>query len=248
MQRRGGWLALGLVVGLGLAWGGFALVEAAPPATLTTCTKSSNNKTKVIAPSLTARCTRNGRGVVQSWVPASQLANANKYRAFLRGMLSGATTNFRGLDLSSISASAAFGVSFDVRNANFTNSSLQDSGFFWDARGANFTGVDFSGSNLFGNWAGANFTDTIFNGNPSVTLGGDFTGANFTNAYITDGPLWPANMTNANFQNANFTDANLQYADLTGSNVSGVIWNNTTCPNGNNSDAFPNCAGQGGGL
>jgi uncharacterized protein YjbI with pentapeptide repeats len=251
-SKRSRWLALGLVVGLGLAWGGYSVAESAP-SSITTCTKNSNNKTKVITTAQVAKCTRKGKGVVQSWVPASQLATANKYYELLTALQNGpAVHDFRNMYLVNVRLNGdLIGPDADFRNANFTNASIQDTIFYptVDLRNANFTGVDFSGSTLPANFAGANFTDTVFSGNPSVNLsGGNFAGTNFTNAWFDDGPLWPANLTSANFQNANFTDANLRYADLTGANVSGVIWNNTTCPNGVNSNDAPNCAGQGGGL
>ncbi len=60
------WVTLGLVAGLALAWGGFSVAESAP-SSITTCTKVSNNKTKVIATSAVAKCTYKAKGVAQNW-------------------------------------------------------------------------------------------------------------------------------------------------------------------------------------
>lgn len=51
-------------------------------------------------------------------------------------------------------------------------------------------------------------------------------GADLTQAYLTN-----ANLTVAYLPNANLSNANLHWAVLTG-----VVWSNTTCPDGTNSD------------
>ena len=55
-----------------------------------------------------------------------------------------------------------------------------------------------------------------------------------------------ADLTGAQFENVDMVDANLRFADLTdadfdesnlrGAKISGAIWDNTTCPDGTNSD------------
>src|SRR5262245_32739336 len=69
-RKRGRWIALGLTVGLVVAWGGFATAESAP-SSITTCTKASNGKTKLIAPSQTAKCNAKGKGIATTWDPHS---------------------------------------------------------------------------------------------------------------------------------------------------------------------------------
>jgi hypothetical protein len=75
-RGAGRWIALGTVLGLVAAWGGFALVGAAP-STLTTCTNLKNGKTKLVAS--TALC-KPGKAVGQTWddhaVASAQLAGA----------------------------------------------------------------------------------------------------------------------------------------------------------------------------
>jgi hypothetical protein len=66
--RRARWIALGLITGLIAAWGGFGLVGAAP-SSITTCTKVSTQKTKVIGSDAAsvATCTNKGKGVRRTW-------------------------------------------------------------------------------------------------------------------------------------------------------------------------------------
>jgi uncharacterized protein YjbI with pentapeptide repeats len=42
--------------------------------------------------------------------------------------------------------------------------------------------------------------------------------------------------TNTNFSGVNFTNAQLYYMNLTSANLDDVIWSNTVCPDGTNSN------------
>jgi hypothetical protein len=69
-RKRAGrvrWVALGLTLGLVAAWGGFTVVEAATPSSITTCTKTSTGKMKVITASQVAKCQKRGKGSVTTW-------------------------------------------------------------------------------------------------------------------------------------------------------------------------------------
>ena len=59
--------------------------------------------------------------------------------------------------------------------------------------------------------------------------GADLTGANLTcsDDFCANYRIRGANLTNANLTNADLTGANLEFAILTG-----VTWDNTTCPDG----------------
>jgi subtilase family serine protease len=98
-------------------------------------------------------------------------------------------------------------------------------------RGALLTNANFSGANLSG--------ADLSNSNPRARLP---LSANFTRATLAH-----ANLSNSNFRGATFTGANLSGADLSNSNLLGttglqtatltnVIWSNTLCPDGSNSD------------
>jgi hypothetical protein len=64
----------------------------------------------------------------------------------------------------------------------------------------------------------------------------DLTGADLSGATLTDADLSSANLTAADLSGATLIAANLSSANLTGANLSGVIWGNTTCPDGTVSD------------
>ena len=102
----------------------------------------------------------------------------------------------------------------DLTNANFSGANLTNatlgSSDFKTGMATNLTNADFSGANL----TGVKF------------ISANLTGANLTNANLTG-----ADLTNANLTNANLTNANLAYAGFPG-----VIWKNTTCPDGTKSD------------
>lgn len=90
--------------------------------------------------------------------------------------------------------------------------------------------------------------------------GADFTGANFTGANVSnaclegatledailkDAVLTGANMNGAKIGGSDLTDANLLGATMTGvQDADSAIWDNTTCPNGENSNNHNNtCVG-----
>jgi hypothetical protein len=204
---RARWVALGLTVGLVAAWGGFAVVDAAPPASITTCTKNSTSKTKVIASSLVAKCTYKGKGVAQTWSPTSQLTAAQaqaateaRYHKLLHGTVNcgGATDDYHGIDL------VGLYMPLCITNGNFA--------------GANLSFVIFVGTNATGtNFTGANFTQSYLSG--ANFLNANLTNANLTNAYIEDTILTGATTAGTNITGTNW--ANVTCPDLTNSNSNG---------------------------
>ncbi len=77
-------IAVATVIVVAVALGGAGLAGAATsaPSTITVCTKTSTGKTKVIAPSLVAKCTQKGKGVAKSWPdPAPSLLNLSGTRS-----------------------------------------------------------------------------------------------------------------------------------------------------------------------
>jgi hypothetical protein len=104
-----------------------------------------------------------------------------------------------------------------------------------------FKGKDLSYAQLTRtDFQGADLTGTIFKGANMFSV--DFSNSNLTNADFTDAGNYPGRsmsvtFTNANLTNANFTNANIRFsAGMNSANITGVIWNNTTCPNGTNSN------------
>jgi len=86
----------------------------------------------------------------------------------------------------------------------------------------------------FSNLAGANLsrTDLTF----ANIVGTNLQGANLSRADLSQAFMRGANLRNANLSRANLTNAFLFEADLRGANLDRVIWDNTTCPDGSNSD------------
>jgi uncharacterized protein YjbI with pentapeptide repeats len=67
--------------------------------------------------------------------------------------------------------------------------------------------------------------------------GADLKGANLSGATLIGTNLSGADLSGANLLGANLTDANLSGALTKGANFNGVVWGNTTCPDGTNSTA-----------
>ncbi len=104
-----------------------------------------------------------------------------------------------------------YGIDFcgaDLSNAKMRNLSLQATSFC----GADLIGIDFS-SDMPNHW-------TVLNGASFVSA--DLRWADFSDTYLVE---------------IDFTDADLTGADLTSSpEILRCIWDNTTCPDGTNSD------------
>lgn len=108
-----------------------------------------------------------------------------------------------------------------------------------DWHGCDKSGVDLSTANLTkANLTGANLTETNLNY-------AKLTGAGLTGADLSYAALIHADLTNANLTKANLTGANLSDAVTSGANITSVVWDNTTCPDGNNSGVGGTCVGHG---
>jgi hypothetical protein len=99
-----------------------------------------------------------------------------------------------------------------------------------DLRGANLSGASLSSANLRdANLSGANLSNASLNG--ADLEGANMNGADLSGANLRDADLRDATLNSADLSGANLTDADLILAFLSGAN-----WNNTTCPDGTNSD------------
>ena len=108
-----------------------------------------------------------------------------------------------------------------VVKTNLQGANLQ--GF--DLAGASLPGVNLEGANLLRvNAAGADFT------------GAELQGANLQQGTFTNATFRNAHLNGANLQGANLTGADLTGATTNGANLHGIIWSNTTCPDGTNSN------------
>lgn len=104
----------------------------------------------------------------------------------------------------------------------------------------NFVSYVSVGSRL----SGKDFTDAFL---PAIYAGNqDLSNSNFKRAAFNKSVLRGANLKNSNFTNADFTDVDMTGAVTTGARFNGVIWNNTTCPDGTNSNSNGGtCVGHG---
>ena len=105
-----------------------------------------------------------------------------------------------------------------------------------DLSGMDLTGLDLTGANLVAaNLIGADLS------------GADLTGANLIRANMTNADVIGTNFTSAKLTDANITNADMTDADLTRAWLRSaigqlvgvphtVIWGNTICPDGSNSD------------
>ena len=74
----------------------------------------------------------------------------------------------------------------------------------------------------------------------AILVNADLTGASFYMADLSNADFTGANLSNTDFTNANLTNANMSGA----TNIGTVIWWNTTCPDGTNSNTHGNtCIG-----
>lgn len=102
-------------------------------------------------------------------------------------------------------------------------------------------GQDLSSSVMSGTTLGyADLTGTSFSSAYLVNAGisnATLVNVNFSNAKLNSVDFTNSNLQNANFTNADLTDANFTNAtNMSTANLTGVIWSNTTCPDGINSD------------
>jgi hypothetical protein len=150
--------------------------------------------------------------------PGSAASSSKPYLAFFcQGCyLVKAADRFKGQDMSNSTIGQSTFEGSDMSGTIFKQSVITDVNF----KNTNLTGVDFSESNVPG-W---------------MEISAEFSGANLTGANFIDSKV-SGNFTSSNLTNANFTNTNLRQAsDLETANLTGVVWQNTTCPDGTNSN------------
>jgi uncharacterized protein YjbI with pentapeptide repeats len=147
----------------------------------------------------------------------ADLSNASIGRAEMRlALLSGATLSGASLDSAFLSGASMQ----DIRSAHL------------HLRGALMINTDLTNAQLI-----------AANLNSANLSGATLTGANLENATLVGANLEGANLLGADLTGADFTDANLfranfrpEVGQLPAGRLHGIIWNNTTCPDGTNSD------------
>jgi hypothetical protein len=124
-----------------------------------------------------------------------------------------------------------------------------------DLNGAYLVGANYSYSNLTGAYFFyANLTDISLDNavlENAHLVNTDLSQASMTHTFLyqallTNANLYKADLSSANLLNADLTNANLFGVTTTGLNDAGVIYNNTICPDGTNSNSHSNtCSGHG---
>lgn len=127
------------------------------------------------------------------------------------------SSKFRNASLVGFTFTNTQGVNVSFRNSDLSSAEFSNSVF----QNGNFIGSTIQGANFdSANMSGANMTSVIVNGSST-------------------------NFSNTNLTNVNFTNANLNGAiNMNTANITGVIWSNTVCPDGTNSNSNGNtCVG-----
>ena len=175
----------------------------------------------------------------------ANLSSADLSRTNLGGVdLTGANLTGANLDNADLFTSTLIGATFD--NASLRNTNLDDAyapgGSFIqaDLRGANFYFATLSDANL----TGANLSDSLLgiytfarsilqNADLSGSaISGDLRGTDLRGADLSFTTLWYVSLSNADLRNANLLGARLKE----GTSLDGILWGNTTCSDGSNSD------------
>ncbi len=179
-------------------------------------------------------------------VPFADLRNCDLSGRNMEGVdLSNADLSGANLDNASLFTSNLVAATFD--NASLRNTNLED-GY---APGGSFINADLRGANLYfaffrgGNLSGANFSNNWLSSvdfESSILQNAVFTGSNLSGvdmrnsdlrgADLSFTTLWYVSLNNADLRNANLLGARLRV----GTSLSGIIWGNTTCADGSNSD------------
>ncbi len=132
---------------------------------------------------------------------------------------------------------AEFGPGDMFKNKNVRGAFIETAWHDTDSTGANFDDVVIASGALGVN----NFTGDSFQ---NAKIQANFNQNNFTNVDFTGARVRSPSADTNDFTNANFTNADLHDSYFTGNTLTGVIWSNTICSDGTNSNANGNtCEG-----
>ncbi|HJS19136.1 MAG TPA: pentapeptide repeat-containing protein [Anaerolineales bacterium] len=195
-------------------------------------------------------CDLSGRQMPGINLYDADLSGANLSSANLSGAnLGGAEmigTNFSdaNLDNADLFTSELIGAIFDyasLRNTNLDDAYAPGGSFInADLRGANFHFATMSDANL----SGANLSNSslgIYTFERSILQNANFSGSGISGdmrstdlrgADLSFTTLWYLSLSNSDLRNANLLGARLKE----GTSLDGILWGNTTCSDGSNSD------------
>ena len=181
----------------------------------------------------------------------TNLGGAQFEDANLSGASFGADTNlqdasFLGANMSGVD----FGNDADLQDVDFAGATLAGASF---GTGADFSDASFAGATLTGLSArdingcpaslpnGWDCVGNVLIGPAANLPGVDLSGADLRDVDLTSANLAGADLSDVDLSgvvisSVNFSNADLTGADLNGVTALGTVWDNTTCPNGDNSD------------
>jgi uncharacterized protein YjbI with pentapeptide repeats len=175
----------------------------------------------------------------------ANLSGANLSGANLGGAdLSGANLTGANLENADLFTTTLIAATFDnaiLRNANLDDAYAPGGSFInADLRGANFyfatlSDANLSGANLSDSWlgiytfAGSNLQNANFSGS---SISGDMRNTDLRGADLSFTVLSYVTLSNSDLRNANLLGAELKV----GTSLDGILWGNTTCSDGSNSD------------
>ena len=122
-------------------------------------------------------------------------------------------------------------VDTNLSGSNLDSSRLERA----DLSGSNFTGANLRSASLID----AELNGVIFTGailQSAKLRGANLSGLNMSNADLTQADVRDTNLNNADLRNADLSFAEMTGASLIGADLTGVIWFNTICPDGSNSN------------
>lgn len=196
-------------------------------------------------------CDLSGRDMQGVNIWSADLSGANLSDANLSGAL------LEGVDFTGANATGAIFDNADLfttilTGATFDNASLRDTNMEDAyAPGGSFINADLRGADLyFADFRNTNVSGANFSGNflhsfdlpGAIAQNANFSGASMTSMNMRDTDLRGADLSATSlgfvsFHNADFRDATLLGAERnSGVHFDGVIWGNTTCADGSNSD------------
>jgi uncharacterized protein YjbI with pentapeptide repeats len=123
------------------------------------------------------------------------------------------------------------------QGSNFTDADLRDieisgvtTGYPLGFPDSGLSGADLEGANI----SGADLEEDVFS--DANLSDGNFSHTYLSGSLMTDANLTDANLKDANLDQVDMTGANLDDAHMAGATLKLVVWDDTTCPDGTNSN------------
>ncbi len=182
-------------------------------------------------------CNLTGSNLDGAIIPDGDLSYANLSQ---RELEDGVFTN---ADFTGANLAETYGFGINFNDATFVGADLT----YADYSGPEYERTNFSNADLsFAEMNNPVFRDAIL---PNATLANatlpdanfsraNLRGSDLTGTDLSGATLREADLSNANLSGANLSSASLLFSNFSGTAIENVVWENTTCPNGNNSNLY----------